>query len=110
MTIGTSTDAAVWAQTLRAMALILTADCERADDLAERTLIRALASSKERPPELTLDVWMLSTLHKCHWNEPSEDRLANQANGAPSRLLKKAGFAAAVCAVSGFSRASEGAG
>lgn len=27
-----------------------------------------------------------------------------------SRLLKKAGFAAAVCAVSGFSGASEGAG
>ena len=83
MTICTSTDAAVWAQTLRAMALILTADCERADDLAERTLIRALAGSKERPPELTLNVWMLSTLHKCHWNEPSEDRLANQASGAP---------------------------
>jgi DNA-directed RNA polymerase specialized sigma24 family protein len=80
---GISSDAAVWTRTLRTMALILTGDCERADDLAERTIMRALAGPKERPPESTLNVWMLSILHKCHWDEPSEDRLANKASDAP---------------------------
>jgi RNA polymerase sigma-70 factor (ECF subfamily) len=66
---------------LRAVAMVLAGNRERADDLAEETVILVLTDPETRPSESKLLTRMFTTLHNLHYGELRGKRAPLPAGG-----------------------------
>jgi RNA polymerase sigma-70 factor (ECF subfamily) len=65
--ISTAHEVAVCVPSLRAVAMVLTSNRERADNLVEDVIIRVLSGSELAPPRTKVKVWMFTILHQLHY-------------------------------------------
>jgi RNA polymerase sigma-70 factor (ECF subfamily) len=65
--ISTAHEVAVCIPSLRAVAMVLTSNRERADNLVEDAIIRVLTGSELAPPGTKIRVWMFTILHQLHY-------------------------------------------
>ena len=77
-----STNLAQYGPALRAVSFVLTGDRQRADGLAEKTILQLLTDPRDVPPGASLKVWMLRALHSLHFSEAGEKQPAIHPLGA----------------------------
>jgi len=64
---------------LRAFARFLTGNRERADDLVQDTIVRALTAAHQFQPGTNLKAWMFTILRNLHYNELRKNRVRVQS-------------------------------
>jgi RNA polymerase sigma-70 factor (ECF subfamily) len=68
---------------LRAFAWFLARNRERADDLVQDTIVRALGAAHRFQPETNLKAWMFTILRNLHYNEVRKNRVQVQSLDDP---------------------------
>ena len=69
---------------LRAFARFLTGNRERADDLVQDTVVRALTAAHQFQPGTNLKAWMFTILRNQHYNDLRKNRIRLQSLDDPS--------------------------
>jgi RNA polymerase sigma-70 factor, ECF subfamily len=69
---------------LRAFARFLTGNRERADDLVQDTIVRALTAAHQFEPGTNLKAWMFTILRNQHYNDLRKNRIRLQSLDGPS--------------------------
>src|SRR5260221_6309160 len=69
---------------LRAFARFLTGNRERADDLVQDTVVRALTAAHQFKPGSNLKAWMFTILRNQHYNDVRRNRVRAQSLDDPS--------------------------
>ena len=69
---------------LRAFARFLTGNRERADDLVQDTIVRALTAAHQYQPGTNLKAWMFTILRNQHYNDLRKNRIRLQSLDDPS--------------------------
>jgi RNA polymerase sigma-70 factor, ECF subfamily len=68
---------------LRAFAWFLTRNRERADDLVQDAIVRALTKAHQFQPEINLKAWMFAILRHLHYNEVRKNHIRIQSLDDP---------------------------
>ena len=68
---------------LRAFAWFLTKNRERADDLVQDAIVRALTEAHQFQPEINLKAWMFAILRHLHYNEVRKNHIRIQSLDDP---------------------------